>query len=166
MSKFFVCRGCTDQPASLDRTTVDISDGASIELVDKFCYLGDMLIVDGDADAAMEHTHAPMHARMHACMHTRTHAHTHNHFMALLDFVWDYLDEPAPEMLNQSGFTAARDSEWQWHQLGHMQICTLIQRHNHASIPPLSFLQAECPSCHSTNSVKALKARQASDQNP
>jgi len=25
----------------------------------------------------------------------------------------------------QSGFTGARDSEWQWHQLGDMQICTL-----------------------------------------
>ena len=24
---------------------------------------------------------------------------------------------------NQSGFTEARDSEWQWHQLSHMQIC-------------------------------------------
>jgi len=31
-------------------------------------------------------------------------------------------------------------------------------RHNHASIPPLSFLQAGCPSCCPTNSVKALKA--------
>ena len=39
-----------------------------------------------------------------------------------------------------------------------MQICTLIQTHNHASIPPLSFLQAGCPSCCPTNSVKALKA--------
>jgi len=36
-----------------------------------------------------------------------------------------------------------------------MQICTLTQTHNHASIPPLSFLQAECPSCCPTNSVKA-----------
>jgi len=27
---------------------------------------------------------------------------------------------------------------------------------NHASTPPLSFLQAVCPSCHPTNSVKAL----------
>jgi len=27
---------------------------------------------------------------------------------------------------------------------------------NHASTPPLSFLQAGCPSCHPTNSVKAL----------
>jgi len=24
-------------------------------------------------------------------------------------------------------FTEARDSEWQWHQLSHMQVCTLRQ---------------------------------------
>ena len=34
----------------------------------------------------------------------------------------------------------------------------LLQTDNHASIPPLSFLQAGCPSCRPTNSVKALKA--------
>jgi len=55
-------------------------------------------------------------------------------------------------------FTEVRDSEWQWHQLGHMQVCTLLQTDNHASTPPLSFLQAGCPSCRPTNSVKALKA--------
>jgi len=55
-------------------------------------------------------------------------------------------------------FTEARDSEWQWHQLGHMQVCTSIQTDNHASTPPLRFLQAGCPSCRPTNSVKALKA--------
>ena len=55
-------------------------------------------------------------------------------------------------------FTEARDSEWQWHQLGHMQICTSLQTNNHASTPPFSFLQARCPSCRPTNSVKALKA--------
>jgi len=55
-------------------------------------------------------------------------------------------------------FTEARDSEWQWHQLGHMQVCTPLQTDNHASTPPLSFLQAGCPSCRPTNSVKALKA--------
>jgi len=54
-------------------------------------------------------------------------------------------------------FTEARDSEWQWHQLGHMQVCTSLQTDNHTSTPPLSFLQAGCPSCHPTNSVK-LKA--------
>ena len=55
-------------------------------------------------------------------------------------------------------FTEARDSEWQWHQLGHMQVCTSLQTNNHARTPPLSFLQAGCPSCRPTNSVKALKA--------
>ena len=37
-------------------------------------------------------------------------------------------------------FTEARDSEWQWHQLGHMQVCTSLQTDNHASTPPLCFL--------------------------
>jgi len=39
-----------------------------------------------------------------------------------------------------------------------MQVCTLLQTDNHASTPPLWFLQAGCPSCRPTNSVKALKA--------
>jgi len=56
-------------------------------------------------------------------------------------------------------FTGARDSEWQWQQLGHMQVCTSLQTDNHASTPPLCFLQTGCPSCHPTNSVKALKAQ-------
>ena len=42
-------------------------------------------------------------------------------------------------------FTEAKDSEWQWHQLGHMQVCTLLQIDNHASTPPLSFLQSISP---------------------
>jgi len=29
----------------------------------------------------------------------------------------------------------ARDSEWQWHQLGHMQVCTSLQTDKHASNP-------------------------------
>jgi len=41
-----------------------------------------------------------------------------------------------------------------------MQICTLTQTHNHASTPPLNFLQAGCPFCRPTNSVKALNATQ------
>jgi len=49
------------------------------------------------------------------------------------------------------GFTGARDSEWQWHQLGHMQVCTSRQTDKHASTPPLCFLQAGC--------LKALKAQ-------
>ena len=56
-------------------------------------------------------------------------------------------------------FTEARDSEWQWHRLDHMQVCTSLQADNHASTPPLSFLQAGYPSCRPTSSVKALKAQ-------
>jgi len=61
-------------------------------------------------------------------------------------------------------FTEARDSEWQWHQLGHMQVCISLQTDNRASTPPLSFLQAGCPSCRPTNSIKALRAINHTDE--
>jgi len=57
-------------------------------------------------------------------------------------------------------FTEARDSEWQWHQMGHMQICTSRWTNSHASTPPLSFLQAGCPYCRPTSSFKALLERE------
>ena len=53
-------------------------------------------------------------------------------------------------------FNEVRDSEWQWHQLGHMQVCTSLQTDNHARTSPFSLLQAGYPSCRPTNSVKAL----------
>jgi len=56
-------------------------------------------------------------------------------------------------------FTEARDSEWQWHQLGHMLVCTSLQTYNHTSTAPLNFLQARCTSCRPTNSVKALNQK-------
>jgi len=40
-----------------------------------------------------------------------------------------------------------------------MQVCTSLQTDNHANTSLLSFLQAGCPSCRPTNSVKALKAK-------
>jgi len=36
-------------------------------------------------------------------------------------------------------FTEARHSEWQWHQLGCMQVCTSLQTDNHASTPSSVF---------------------------
>jgi len=42
-------------------------------------------------------------------------------------------------------FTEARNSKWQWHQLGHMQVCTLLQTYNHTSTPPLSFFTGRMP---------------------
>jgi len=32
-----------------------------------------------------------------------------------------------------------QETEWQWHQLGYMQVCTSLQTDNHASTPPLIF---------------------------
>ena len=57
-------------------------------------------------------------------------------------------------------FTEARDSEWQWHQLGHMQVCTSLQTDNHASTPTLSFFTGRMPflppnqQCQSTEGSK------------
>ena len=89
--------------------------------------------------------------------HTHTHRHTHTHTFN------GPLSGSARVSQYQKGktnldFTEARDSEWQWHQLGRMQVCISLQTDNHASTPPLCFLQAECPSCRPTNSVKTLKA--------
>jgi len=39
--------------------------------------------------------------------------------------------------------TEARDSEWQWHQLGHMQVCTSLQTDNHTNTSPLSFYRLD-----------------------
>jgi len=63
-------------------------------------------------------------------------------------------------------FTEARDREWQWHQLGYMQVCTSLQTDNHASTPPLSFLQAGCPSYRPSNSVNAMKATSSPRKGP
>jgi len=40
-------------------------------------------------------------------------------------------------------FTEARYSEWQWHQLGHVKVCTSLQTDNHASTTPLSFYRPD-----------------------
>jgi len=40
-------------------------------------------------------------------------------------------------------FTGARDSEWQWHPLDHMQVCISLQTDNHASTPPTFFYRPD-----------------------
>jgi len=86
-------------------------------------------------------------------LHTHTHTHPFNGPLSGTTRVSRY--QKGKSSLD---FTEARDSEWQWNLLGHMQVCTSLQTDNHASTSPLSFLQAGCPSCRPTNSVKALKA--------
>jgi len=61
--------------------------------------------------------------------HARTHAHAHNRLMALCLGLSGWAS-------TNLDFTEARDSEWQWHQLGHMQVCTSLRTDNHAITPP------------------------------
>ena len=76
-----------------------------------------------------------------------THTHTHPFNGPMSGTTWVSQYQKGKTNLD---FTEARDSEWQWHPLGHMQDSTSLQSENDASTPPLSFLQAGCPSCHPT----------------
>ena len=87
----------------------------------------------------------------------KTHRHTHP-FNGPFSGLYTQLGRYQKGKTNLN-FNEARDSQWQWHQLGHMQVCTSLQTDNHASTPPLTFLQAGCSSCRPTDSVKALKAK-------
>ena len=89
---------------------------------------------------------------------SHTHTHTHPFNGPLSGTTWVSWYQNGKTNLD---FTEARDSEWQWYQLGHMQVCTSLQTYNHASTPPLRFLQAGCSSCRPTNSIKAQKAQSA-----
>jgi len=46
---------------------------------------------------------------------------------------WDYPGEPVPEGKTSLDFTEARDSEWQWHQLG--RVCTSAPRSRQKTTP-------------------------------
>jgi len=52
-------------------------------------------------------------------------------------------------------FTETRDSEWQGHQLGHVQVCTSIQTDNNASTPPHKYKPV--PFFHTGSLSKHLK---------
>jgi len=60
-------------------------------------------------------------------------------------------------------FTEAKDSEWQWHQLDHMQVCTSLQTDNHTSTPPLKCFTGRMPflspnqQCQSTEGTEYIK---------
>ena len=65
-----------------------------------------------------------------------THTHTHPFNGPFSGTTWVSRYQKGKTNLD---FTEARDSEWQWHQLGHMQVCISLQTDNHASTPPLLF---------------------------
>ena len=94
------------------------------------------------------------HSATHTHAHTHTHTHTFNGPFSGTTQVSRY-----QKGKTNLDFTEARDSEWQWHQLGHMQVCTSLQTDTTPAPHRSVFLQAGCPSCRPTNSVKALKAQ-------
>ena len=83
-------------------------------------------------------------SHFHQQNYLATHTHTHTR-----------LKGPFPD---QSGFYWSKRQWVAVASAGPYASLTLLQTDNHASTPPLSFLQARCPSCCPTNSVKALKA--------
>jgi len=71
---------------------------------------------------------------------TDKHTHTHPFNSPLSGTTWVSRYQKGKTNLD---FTEARDNEWQWHQLVHVQVCTLLQTDNHTSTPPLSFYRPD-----------------------
>jgi len=69
-----------------------------------------------------------MHMQQSFLEHTHTHTHPFNSPFSGTTGVSQY-----QKGKTNLDFTEARDSEWQWHQLGHMQVCISIQTDNHTS---------------------------------
>ena len=76
--------------------------------------------------------------------HTHKHAHTHTHTFNGPFSGTTQVSRYQKGKTNLD-FTEARDSEWQWNLLDHMQVCTSLQTDKHASTPPLSFFTGRMP---------------------
>ena len=76
----------------------------------------------------------------HTHTHTNTHTHTLNGTLSGTTHVSRY-----QKGKTNLDFTGARDSERQWHQLGHMQVCTSLQTDNHTSTSLISIFTGQMP---------------------
>ena len=90
--------------------------------------------LDSNSKCHTQNTHTQNCA--HACTHT--HTHPFNGSFSGTTQVSRY-----QKGKTNLDFTEARDSECQWHQLGHMQVCISLQTDNHASTLPLSFYRSD-----------------------
>ena len=78
-------------------------------------------------------------SRFSVSKYTHTHTHTFN--------------GPLSGTTQVSRYQKGKANLWHWHQLGHMQVCTLLQTDNHASNPPISFYRPDAiPATHPTAS--------------
>ena len=91
--------------------------------------------INGNFHSRICNSHFTMTESNERSLHTITVTHKHP------------FNSPFPGLPRWAGtsldFTEAKDSEWQWHQLGHMPVCTSLQTDNHASTPPLSFYRPD-----------------------
>jgi len=71
----------------------------------------------------------------HPCRIRGTHTRTHTRLTALCPGLpgWSNTRKVKPIWI-------LLKQEWQWLQLGRMQVCTSLQRDNHASTPPLRYI--------------------------
>jgi len=81
-----------------------------------------------------------VHPSVDMCMRAPPHTHSFNGPFSGITPVSHY-----QKCKTNLDFTEARDNEWQWHQLCHMQLCTLLQTDNHASTPPLCYFTGRMP---------------------
>ena len=93
--------------------------------------------------------------QIHRCKNIGTHTHTHLFSGPLSGNT--RVSRYQKGKTNRD-FTETRDSEWQWHQLALSKSAPHSRQITTPSPHHSVFLQAGCPSCHPTNSVKALKA--------
>ena len=88
--------------------------------------------------------------------HNHTHAHTHPFNGPLSGTTQVSRYQKGKTDLD---FTDARDSEWQWHQLSHMQVCISFRTDNYANNPLVSFFTGRMPllppnqQCQSTEGI-------------
>jgi len=79
---------------------------------------------------------------LHSIQLSHTHTHTHTH-----PFNGPFSGTTQVSRYQKGktnlDFTEAKGSEWQWHHLGHMQVCTSLQTDNHASTTPLFFYRLD-----------------------
>ena len=91
-----------------------------------------------------------------SCEVVITHTHTHIRLTTLFPGLprWACARKVKPIWI-----LLKQETEWQWLQLGHMQVCTLLQTDNHASNPPLIFFTSQMPflppnqQCQSTEGI-------------
>jgi len=86
--------------------------------------LGNDRVCSETVGSRPQHVQLGHEQRVAAHLHTHTHTHTHlfNSPLSGTTQVSRY-QKGKPNR----DFTEARDSEWQWHQLGHMQVCISLQ---------------------------------------